>query len=68
MCIKNHPTSLPTFLLTKHFRDYDNVFLKVSTYSKSAVCLAPRSYSKNCYQRKDLVKANLLLGEVNVSY
>jgi hypothetical protein len=30
-----------TFLLTKHFNDYNNVFLKDSSYSKSAVCSAP---------------------------
>jgi hypothetical protein len=34
-------TYLSTFLLTKHFIDYDNVFLKDYSYSKSAVCPAP---------------------------
>jgi hypothetical protein len=41
-----------TFLLTKHFIDYDNVFLKDYSYSKSAVCSAPALLKRLIFIRK----------------
>jgi hypothetical protein len=43
---------LLTFLLTKHFIDYDNVFLKDYSYSKSAVCSAPALLKRLIFIRK----------------
>jgi hypothetical protein len=53
-----------TFLLTKHFIGYDNVFLKDYSYSKPAVCSAPIDLF--IFMLLHHENDNYLVGEANV--